>query len=55
MDQQRQLIEQLNAYMVDEEEETKAIIQKTVELVSTKKLSVDSLAKKLEREIDKLV
>ncbi|HDR6309431.1 TPA: hypothetical protein QCU60_001252 [Bacillus cereus] len=53
---QQDLKEKIEPYLQKEEEITKKIVMKTVELVSTrKKLSTQALVKKLDRDIDSLI
>ncbi|MGG1558228.1 MULTISPECIES: hypothetical protein [Anoxybacillaceae] len=49
------LVEKIKEFVQDKDEFTKSLILKTFELVQERNLSVEALAKKVDREIDRML
>ncbi|WP_273380363.1 hypothetical protein [Symbiobacterium thermophilum] len=49
------LVEKIKEFVQDKDEFTKSLIVKTFELVQERDLSVEALAKKVDREIDRML
>ncbi|REK60070.1 MAG: hypothetical protein C6P36_00650 [Geobacillus sp.] len=49
------LVEKIKEFVQDKDEFTKSLIVKTFELVQERNLSVEALAKKVDREIDRML
>lgn len=49
------LVEKIKKFVQDKDEFTKSLIVKTFELVQERDLSVEALAKKVDREIDRML
>jgi hypothetical protein len=49
------LVEKIKEFVQDKDEFTKSLIIKTFELVQERNLSVEALAKKVDREIDRML